>query len=39
MESKLNKLLDKQIVKDNEELKMSVKDKKEKFVKDKLVKK
>lgn len=39
MESKLNKLLDKQIVKDNEDLKMSVKDKKEKFVKDKLVKK
>jgi hypothetical protein len=39
MKNKFKEIEDKQTVEDNEELKMSVKDKKEKFVKDKLVKK
>lgn len=39
MKSKFKEIEDKQIVKENEDLKLSVKDKKEKFVKDKLVKK
>lgn len=39
MESKLNKLLDKEIVKDKEDLKLSIKDKKEAFVKHKIIKK
>lgn len=39
MKNKFKEIEDKEIVKDNEELKQSVKDKKEKFIKDKLVKK
>jgi hypothetical protein len=39
MKNKFKEIEDKQTVEDNEELKMSVKDKKEKVIKDKLVKK